>query len=583
MARTPWGTRKSGEGVLYDENLTATAGGTPPDGPGGGTKNSPVRHNTKLLEAALHVVNQRALVPPTVAEAEAQRKRLGAVALRNLATGAAILLAAVGVAILIGQFLTERAPPEIVRPDPSTELPVPPPPPEAEASKVVTNYNIFRSFSLNSAGRRWELTAGHIFSSSRATNWNQAWCYTITEVDGVDVRVELARRSGPASPPTGPTSGKKTVDAVGLSDAEAITLATNCPWLDGKRFKPKQFKPFAEYPNPFDISSPKISLDGRTLNYSGPITANIATLFGKYDFDRLVIDSVGGVLGGAIAGGRWLREHGVNVRVRDHCASACVYLIAGGVVRQADEKAKVCVHQFSSSGASSDPEGDAQIVSAQIIHYLEAMDVKTDLYKSMSVVPKNDIKCIDHDRLKKWNLLNDRQKSLFGGTTIIWLDIPGNDLIPKGLAIPTFETCVRVCQERNDCVAVTYNQKARHCFLKYSVGRYSRSRDARSWEKSESSQGDSIAESEDETNSKSSEYGIQVGAFSSRSGSRNALDRAWSVFQEDGLLIRGEWRKLERYTYPPGTEGGTDYRARILGSQVERALTRHAKHSGQGR
>ena len=58
-----------------------------------------------------------------------------------------------------------------------------------------------------------------------------------------------------------------------------------------------------------------LSLDGRTLIYEGPIEEDFSARIAGFDFDRLQIDSIGGIVAEAIKGGDWLRANTKEIRV----------------------------------------------------------------------------------------------------------------------------------------------------------------------------------------------------------------------------------------------------------------------------
>ncbi|WP_262272296.1 PAN/Apple domain-containing protein [Microvirga yunnanensis] len=238
-----------------------------------------VRHDTSLLEKAIEQVLLRASIPTLQAQAEALEKTNKAVAIRRVATGAAIALVAIGLGLGIKFALDRDSPPVSqesviqaqVRPDPIPQPPMPAPrSPDHSASKpeqppskpdiVTTNFTKFANRQVELLGRSWTVSAGHHFDSEADTSWKQAWCYTVTDVNGVEVKVELASRMTPAAKPIAPTANLATMQHAGLDITDALTLASRCPW-DDKQFSVAdlQVPASAKGPKPLPpVSQPQI-------------------------------------------------------------------------------------------------------------------------------------------------------------------------------------------------------------------------------------------------------------------------------------------------------------------------------------
>ena len=230
-----------------------------------------VRHNTTLLEQAIALVVQRASIPTKQAEADAAAKHARAVAYRRIATGAAIAAAAIGIGlgVMLGfwkhsdQRVVAEAP---LPPSPSQQLPSPSqqsatapptvPSPVTTADTASTNkqeehtstppplidYSKFATQTINSGGRSWEISAGHQYATETDKIWKYAWCYSNQVGDGgALLRVDLAKRDSPIATPTALIASPETLAKVNLTGANAIELATKCPWLDGKTFGTNEF------------------------------------------------------------------------------------------------------------------------------------------------------------------------------------------------------------------------------------------------------------------------------------------------------------------------------------------------------
>jgi hypothetical protein len=101
----------------------------------------------------------------------------------------------------------------------------------------------------------------------------------------------------------------------------------------------------------------------------------------------LFIRSPGGALVAAIDMGRLLRERGMSVVAYDLCASACTYMVMGGLNRVITREGRYGVHQFSFSDASADP--DKPFFTAKDVETHQAMVGElADYADSMGVDPR---------------------------------------------------------------------------------------------------------------------------------------------------------------------------------------------------
>jgi len=210
-----------------------------------------VRHDTSLLEKAIEQVLLRASIPTLQAQAEALERTNKAVAIRRIATGAAIALVAIGLGLgikfALDRDLTAARPePQIqaqVRRDPLPQPPNPAPRPQdisvpkpdqppSKPDIVTTNFTKFANRQVELLGKNWTVSAGHHFDNEADTSWKRAWCYTVTDVKGVEVKVELASRMTPEAKPIAPTANLATMQHAGLDITDALTLASKCPWAD---------------------------------------------------------------------------------------------------------------------------------------------------------------------------------------------------------------------------------------------------------------------------------------------------------------------------------------------------------------
>jgi hypothetical protein len=211
-----------------------------------------VRHNTTLLEQAIALVVQRASIPTRQAEADAAEKLARAVARRRLATGAAIAMAAIGIGlgVLFGFWKPRVGPqfPQTAESDragsalkpKNNEIPFGSDSPN-ETKPPTIDYEKFARRETEYLGRSWQIEAGHHYATDTDKVWTSAWCYTVQNVDGVLVKVDLVQRDSPTSQPRAPVASPESLARVGLNDSSALELATKCPWLDGRVYDSREF------------------------------------------------------------------------------------------------------------------------------------------------------------------------------------------------------------------------------------------------------------------------------------------------------------------------------------------------------
>ena len=468
-----------------------------------------VRHNTALLEKAVELVVLRAGIPAQQAEAEALAKRAAAIAQRRLATGAAIGVAALGIGLglyfglwgnsgvqtpsLTSSTSIEPRPPysspsttstPSVNPAPRQQTPVVP-------GKVTVDYSKFAKVTVPLLGKQWELSAGHQFESDRDPTWESAWCYTITSADGASIKVDLARRPSAGSRPIAPLATPATLSKVGLDDESALALATKCPWLDNKHYRLNEFTITPGRKSTATEANNSYELRGRTLNFKGTIDANFSASLAQRDFDKLSISSRGGLIMQAIKAGDWLRGRGKSVEVSDECLSACVFVLAGGAIRQATPAAKVGVHRFytTSEQASIKDMEIGQQVASDVLRYLDRMGIDQAMFHAMAAVPSEDMAYIDHPTLQKWRLLGSSvaasapplpppidiipARSMFDPTAAFPIqdsyDALGADAPNMPMRDIDQPGCERLCRENDQCAGYSFNKKFNACFLKTSM------------------------------------------------------------------------------------------------------------------
>ncbi|WBU62014.1 hypothetical protein [Paracoccus albus] len=125
---------------------------------------------------------------------------------------------------------------------------------------------------------------------------------------------------------------------------------------------------------------------------------------------RVSLDSSGGSVADALAIGRTIRGARLSTEVEDGavCLSACPYILAGGVTRQATEGAVVGVHQHYFGKNTLLPAflavSDVQRAQASVMDYLDEMGVDLRLMSFALRTPPEEIHILDTERMEALNL-----------------------------------------------------------------------------------------------------------------------------------------------------------------------------------
>ena len=128
----------------------------------------------------------------------------------------------------------------------------------------------------------------------------------------------------------------------------------------------------------------------------------------------LYIQSLGGSLGAALEMGQMLREHGMSTVSFNWCASACTYMMMGGVNRVVAKEGVYAVHQFSFDN-SIDPQkavysnNDLQAFQDQVasLHdYANQMGVDAQVVSIASHTPPSTTTNLTREQLVKLKVDN---------------------------------------------------------------------------------------------------------------------------------------------------------------------------------
>jgi hypothetical protein len=129
--------------------------------------------------------------------------------------------------------------------------------------------------------------------------------------------------------------------------------------------------------------------------------------------DTILMSSPGGSLDQAIIMGEIIRSRGLATAVGivdgsgsikpSFCASACVFVYAGGQPRLGVDGSALGVHRFVSSGTAGDPVAETQRTTGMILSYLTRMGVSPSIVEAMSQT--SDIRWLGPREMTAMNLV----------------------------------------------------------------------------------------------------------------------------------------------------------------------------------
>jgi hypothetical protein len=154
---------------------------------------------------------------------------------------------------------------------------------------------------------------------------------------------------------------------------------------------------------------------GVWLRYEGEIGAGladkVAARIAREGAVGLIINSQGGDVAEARRLGRYLRANGLKVAVDRVCASACIDVLAGGVVRYVTKTARIGVHQ-SSAPSSVGTHNTGQSYVAGSAYYLREMGVDPGVALAAASIPPNKIYWIPSAEVMRTRLATNLITSL---------------------------------------------------------------------------------------------------------------------------------------------------------------------------
>jgi hypothetical protein len=132
--------------------------------------------------------------------------------------------------------------------------------------------------------------------------------------------------------------------------------------------------------------------------------------------DTVLVSSLGGDLNQAVVMGEIIRSHGLSTAVGvfdasgrvspSYCASACVFVYAGGKPRYGVEGSRLGVHRFVTATPGADPVAETQRTTGMVLGYMTKMGVSSSAFvEAMS--QSSEIRWLGAREAAAMNLVTD--------------------------------------------------------------------------------------------------------------------------------------------------------------------------------
>lgn len=131
----------------------------------------------------------------------------------------------------------------------------------------------------------------------------------------------------------------------------------------------------------------------------------------------ILLDSPGGDGLAALEAGRIVREAEAHVFVRSRCSSACVFILAAGVVRGVADGATIAIHRPRlttfvkgigvvdiNTASNKNAEKAFEIANRRTRDYLAGMGMPDLLYEAMMAAPSDQMRNLGGDELEAFGL-----------------------------------------------------------------------------------------------------------------------------------------------------------------------------------
>lgn len=320
-----------------------------------------------------------------------------------------------------------------------------------------------RERTVQMVNRSWSVTVEEFFESDADLVWSYARCYVAETTRSEIKSFPLAVRPDRGSVPRGPLLPFEDYQALDVEYYTLLKLISQCPWSD-KQFRVSEIQPSTITMEAYNQIW--FELKGRELYYRGPINAEFLDELKTYEFETLVISSLGGKIVPGMLAGIWLRENAKSVRVTSICESACALVFAGGVMRSVDG-GTIGVHRFSRDHRSALSFGDAQQLLSDILVYLQSMDIDISLLHLIAQTPSTEMRYLDHAELVRYRLVQEKsseaktaiQNSMF--VRVDWATVDDRPL--REQVVANVDACAELCLASQSCRAYVYDEKSTMC------------------------------------------------------------------------------------------------------------------------
>ncbi|MEY8120684.1 hypothetical protein AB9F26_21010 [Falsihalocynthiibacter sp. BN13B15] len=378
------------------------------------------QHDTHLLDKMVESISDKIRVPAKeIGEASARRTREVHVASEAVSKAAeadarktvlysegrkvfvvfsalSLFVVAIGFA---GWLILSAIPERIVetRIEVVSENPVPAPnwPPafvpdtnSTDGGIVTTNFTLFREKIVKIGSKEFKVVAGHDFATETDTMFSNAWCYTNTSVDALDVRIQLGN-SQPNQSAIESTPTEEMLETTGLTRGNINTLFQECQWLDGNPNVKASIGGSGVYQFSSEVSEESVD----------HLIAAIAGGASVVEFS-----SPGGLVDEAIRGFSAIRNAGMKTVATGECASACSLMFLGGTERTVSMSGSIGVHQWRTDEGTID-ESEAQMTSATLIGLITSAGVSEEFYIAGARTPPNKMYNLTRSELVKWGVV----------------------------------------------------------------------------------------------------------------------------------------------------------------------------------
>jgi hypothetical protein len=118
----------------------------------------------------------------------------------------------------------------------------------------------------------------------------------------------------------------------------------------------------------------------------------------------LLINSAGGDLDEAMAIGRWIRQNRLGVAARGDCASACVWILAAGLIRDVWSYTKLRIHRPYFTTNRPEAGENLQVVLQRSKAYFEEMGVPSELAERMFSTPPDEATSLSSEQISYYRL-----------------------------------------------------------------------------------------------------------------------------------------------------------------------------------